>query len=67
MNREGKTYIHKGTGSLILVIKSKPMSAGTTRHTVLVIDSSAVNRKAGDQVDIDEVPVQPWKRGWDEV
>ncbi len=68
MDREGRTYKHKVSGSLVLVIKSKSMSAGTTRHTVLVLDeAAAVGKKAGDQWEIDEVPVQPWKKNWEDA
>lgn len=65
MNREGTTYKNKTSGAIILVIASKSMSAGTTRHTVLVLDEAGtIARKAGDQTDIDEVPVQPWDKAW---
>ncbi len=68
MNREGKTYKHKVSGSVILVVKSRSMSAGTTRHTVLILDEGmSVGRRGGQQVEIDEVPVQPWTKGWEIV
>lgn len=69
MNREGTTYKNKNSGAIILVIASRSMSAGTTRHTVLILDEAGEaapvrGRHAGDQVDIDEVPVQPWDKAW---
>ena len=68
MHREGQTYKNKNSGSLIVVVKSKSMSSGTTRHTVLILDEAgSVGRKAGDQVEIDEVPVQPWSKNWEPV
>ena len=68
MDREGRTYKNKVTGALIVVVKSKSMSSGTTRHTVLVLDESKeTRRKAGDQTEIDEVPVQRWDSTWESV
>jgi len=68
MDREGRTYKNKVSGALIVVINSKPMSSGTTRHTVLVLDEAGTTaRKAGDQTDIDEVPVQKWDSQWEAV
>ncbi len=68
MDRQGRTYKHKNSSAVILVVRSRSMSSGTTRHTVLILDEgSPQNRKAGDQVEIDEVPVQPWARGWEDV
>jgi len=71
-NREGKTYRHKVTGAIVLVIKTVRMSAGTSRHTVLILDPDKAGvdgkaRKAGDQVEVDEVPVQKWDRLWEDV
>ncbi len=70
MDREGRTYKNKTSGALIVVVQSKSMSSGTTRHTVLILDEAkeaARNRKAGDQVEIDEVPVQRWDANWEPV
>jgi len=67
MNREGKTYRHKNMGAIVVVIKSKPMSAGTTRHTLLVLDCTDPRRPPGSQSDVDEVPVNPFSRDWDEI
>ena len=67
MNREGRTFKHKVSGAIVLVIKSHRMSAGTTRHTLLVIDCSSSMRKDGEQIDVDEVPVQPFERNWEPV
>jgi hypothetical protein len=70
MDRTGQTYRHKVSGALIVVVKSKSMSSGTTRHTVLILDEAKEaprGRKAGDQVEIDEVPVSPWMRNWEAV
>ncbi len=70
MDREGRTYRHKVSGSLVVVVKSKSMSAGTTRHTVLVLDEAKdarYGRKAGDQAEVDEVPVQKWDSQWEAV
>ena len=51
-----------------LVTASKRMSAGTTRHTLLVVDPTTGSlRKAGEQCDVDEVPVEPFDRTWEEV
>lgn len=74
-NREGKTYRHKKNDALVVVVKTVRMSAGTARHTVLVLDpgnavaSSMDGRKrtAGEQVEIDEVPVARWANSWEEV
>lgn len=67
-NREGKTYRHRQNDAIVVVIKSHRMSAGTARHTVLVLDpGNSDKRKAGEQVEIDEVPVQKWDRTWEEV
>ncbi len=67
MNREGRTYKHKASNAIVVVIKSHRMSAGTTRHTLLVIDSGTANYKEGSQTEVDEVPVAPFNRGWEEV
>ena len=70
MHREGRTYKHNVSGSIVLVVKSKSMSSGTTRHTVLILDEakeSPRGRKAGDQVEVDEVPVQRWDSNWEAV
>lgn len=72
MNREGQAYKNKKSGAIVVVVASKSMSAGTTRHTVLILDEAGEPkvgnvRKAGDQVDIDEVPTQPWDKGWEAV
>jgi len=67
MNREGKTFRHKASGAIVLVIKSHRMSAGTTRHTLVVIDASAAIRKDGTQCEVDEVPVDPFERNWVEI
>lgn len=72
-NREGKTYRNKQNGAIILVVKSLRMSAGTSRHTVLVLDPADAVRSngkpyhAGEQSDVDEVPVQKWDRVWEET
>lgn len=74
MNREGKTYRHRLNNAIVVVVKSLRMSAGTSRHTILVLDpGNAINpktresRKAGEQAEVDEVPVQKWDRDWEEV
>jgi hypothetical protein len=73
MNREGKTYRHKNNDAIVLVIKTVRMSAGTSRHTVLILDPGTAAtdtgkmRKAGDQVEVDEAPVQKWDRTWEDV
>jgi len=68
MNREGRTYKHRASGSIVVVTASKRMSAGTTRHTLLVVDPTTGSlRKAGEQCDVDEVPVEPFDRTWEEV
>ena len=74
LNREGKTYRNKGNDAIVVVIKTVRMSAGTSRHTILVLDpANAVNpktrepRKAGEQAEVDEVPVQKWAKDWEEV
>ena len=70
MDREGRTYKNRVSGALIVVVKSKSMSAGTTRHTVLILDEAKEaprGRKSGDQVEIDEVPVQRWDAAWEAV
>jgi hypothetical protein len=67
-NREGKTYRNKGNDAIVVVVKTTRVSAGTARHTVLVLDpGSSEKRKAGEQVEIDELPVQKWDKGWEEV
>jgi hypothetical protein len=73
MNREGKTYKHRLNNALVLVVKSKRLSAGTAIHTVLVIeagDGTTTDGKtirAGEQKDVDENPVNKWERNWEEV
>lgn len=68
LEREGKTYRHRQSSALVLVVKSVRMSAGTARHTVVVLDeTNVISRRAGEQVDIDEVPVQKWDSIWEEV
>lgn len=70
MNREGKTYKHKRMGAVVVVVKTRRMSSGTARHTVLVLDvpdGAPGGRKVGDQVEIDEVPVEPFERYWEEI
>lgn len=67
-NREGKTYRHKMTDAVVLVVKSKPMSHATTRHTVMVLDEGKARGKpAGTQSDVDEVPHDPWSKNWEET
>jgi hypothetical protein len=71
-NREGKTYRHRMNNAIVVVVRSRRMSAGTARHTVVVIDpgnamTSGRARLGGEQVEIDEVPVSPWERMWEEV
>lgn len=68
MNREGQTYKNRKSGAIVLVVKSKSMSSGTTRHSVLILDEGAetnAKRKAGAEVEVDEVPVQRWAAVWD--
>ncbi len=74
LNREGKTYLNKGNDALVVVIKTVRMSAGTSRHTILVLDpGNAIDprtqkpRQSGEQAEVDEVPVQKWDRDWEEV
>lgn len=74
LNREGKTYRNKGNDALVVVIKSVRMSAGTARHTILVLDpANAIDpktrtpRRSGEQAEVDEVPVAKWDRDWEEV
>ena len=73
MNREGKSYRHRQNNALVLVIKSKRMSAGTARHTVLVLDKGNGTRTGGqplnegEQIDVEEVPVDKWERNWEDV
>lgn len=74
VNREGKTYRHRMNNALVVVVKSKRMSAGTAIHTVLVLEegdgvTSTGQMKicAGEQRDIDENPVNKWDRNWEEV
>ena len=67
MDREGKSYRHKRMNAVVLVVKSHRMSAGTTRHTLLVLDCDDPRRLPGSQSDVDEVPVEPFTRNWDEV
>ena len=65
-NREGKTYRHKVSGSIVVVTHSRRMSAGTTRHTLLCIDPTESSlRKTGEVCDVDEVPVEPFERIWE--
>jgi hypothetical protein len=68
MDRTGKTFEHKASGSVVVVTKSRQMSAGTSRHTLLVIAAGAGSfRKDGEQCDVDEVPVEPFERNWKEI
>lgn len=67
MNREGRTYKHKRMGAIVVVVKSHHMSAGTTRHTLLVLDCDDPRRPPGSQSDVDEVPVEPFTRNWEEI
>jgi hypothetical protein len=68
MNREGQTYRHRTSGSIVVVTHSKRMSAGTTRHTLLCIDPTNLSmRKTGEVCDVDEVPVDPFDRNWEAV
>jgi hypothetical protein len=73
LNREGKTYRHRLNNALVLVVKSKRLSAGTAIHTVLIIeagDGTTTDGKpirAGEQKDVDENPVNKWERIWEEV
>ncbi len=67
MNREGKTYRHKPSNAIVVVVKSHRMSAGTTRLTLLVIDHGNSKHKDGAQTQVDEVPVAPFNREWEEV
>lgn len=67
-NREGKTYRNRRNDAIVVVLKSLRMSAGTTRHTVLVLDpGTSTVRRSAEQVEIDEVPVQKWDSNWEEV
>lgn len=72
-NREGKTYRNKSNDAIVVVVKSLRMSAGTARHTVLVLDKGSGRRSSGqalnegEQIEVDEVPVQKWERDWEEV
>lgn len=73
LNREGKTYRHRLNNALVLVVKSKRMSSGTAKHTILVLEegdgstSTGIKIRAGEQRDIDEVPVNKWENNWEEV
>lgn len=74
VNREGKTYRHRMNNALVVVVKSKRMSAGTAIHTVLVLEegdgvtsTGQMKIHAGEQRDIDENPVNKWDRNWEEV
>ena len=74
LNREGKTYRHRTNDAMIVVVKTVRMSAGTARHTILVLDpGNAVDGKtgkprvAGSTIEVDEVPVQKWDRDWEEA
>lgn len=74
MNREGKTYRHRLNNALVVVVKTKRMSAGTAIHTVLILEegdgvtsTGQMKIRAGEQRDIDENPVNKWDRNWEEV
>lgn len=73
LNREGKTYRHRLNNALVLVVKTKRLSAGTGIHTVLVLEagdgktSTGNPIRAGEQQDVDENPVNKWDRNWEEV
>lgn len=73
LNREGKTYRHRLNDALVLVVKSKRMSAGTAKHTILILEegdgktTTGTVIRAGKQMDLDEVPVEKWERNWEEV
>lgn len=65
-NREGTTYRHRATDAIVLCVKSRHMSFGTSRHTIVVIDCANSNRyKDGQQVEVDETPMEPWERHWE--
>jgi len=67
-NREGKTYRHRLNGAIVVVVKTARMSAGTSRHTIMVLDEGTQERfPAGATAELDEVPVDPFERNWAEV
>ncbi len=67
INREGKTYKHRRMNAIVVVVRSKPMSSGTMRHTLLVLDCDDPRRPPGSQSEVDEVPVEPFTRNWEEM
>lgn len=67
MNREGHTYRHKQLKAVVVILKSRPMSSNTTRHTLLVLDCDDPRRKPGSQSDVDEVPIDLFSRNWERV
>ncbi len=72
LNREGKTYRHRSNNAIVVVIKTVRMSTGTARHTILVLDPGEArlngrSRQAGEQAEVDEVPVMRWDKDWEEV
>lgn len=66
-NREGQTLRHKASDAIVVVVKSRHMSQGTVRHTILVLDGGRSNYKEGQQTEADEVPTAEWSRDWEEV
>ncbi len=66
MNREGKSYRHKKLDAIVLVVKSRPMSNSTWRHTVVCLDPGKTNKPVGAQTEADEVPHAPWRKDWEE-
>lgn len=67
-NREGQTYRHRDSDAIVVCLKSRSMSSGTMRHTLLVLDCGrSSHHKDGAQTEVDEVPIRPWERDWEEV
>lgn len=66
-SREGNTYRHKATDAIVLCIRTRFLSHGTARHTLLVLDKANSTYPDGAQTDADETPARVWDRDWEEV
>ena len=69
MDRTGLTYMHRVVGMIALVTSSKPMSSGTTRHTLICLDQGPTfsSDTTGQVLVVDDVPVSPFEGSWKEV
>jgi hypothetical protein len=66
-NREGCTYRHKISDAVVLCVKTRFMSQGTARHTLLVLDAVRSRHKDGAQTEVDETPARRWEADWEET